>query len=104
MRPRPDLFTQIHKGIRSMLYDASARLQAADFTDRSAAVLTPMEPSRYAEWLRRMLPSLNDLELIGLLRGLKAGSPPEVVANVAGIAGKSLPPERWSGIRRAADI
>jgi hypothetical protein len=187
MTPRPDLFTQIHKGIRSMLYDASARLQAADFTDRAAsaelldrldrmlgllhehgvhedthffpplepsdrevvhlmtdehqeierkivsvraamasvlplagteaaleagarlnrtfnhfmayylrhmnheeetalpamwrafpddqllamraAVLTSMEPERYAEWLRWMLPSLNDPELIGMLRG-----------------------------------
>ena len=222
MTPRPDLFTQIHKGIRSMLYDASARLQAADFTDRAAStalldcldrtlsllhehgvhedthffpplqpsdrevvhlmtdehqeigrkmasvraamasvlplagtdaalepgarlnrtfnhftayylrhmnheeetalpamwrtfsddqllamrttVLTSIEPGRYAEWLRWTLPSLNDPELIGMFRGLKDGSPPEVVRNVAGIAEKVLPPDRWSAIKRVAGI
>lgn len=222
MAPRPDLFTQIHKGIRSMLYDAGARLQAADFTDRAAstslldrlertlsmlhehgvhedthyfpplqpsdrevvhlmadehqeigrkmasvraamasvlplagteaalepaarlnrtfnhftayylrhmnheeetalpamwrafsdeqllamrtAVLTSIEPARYAEWLGWMLPSLNDPELIGMLGGMKAGSPPEVLRNVARIAGTALQPGRWSAIRRAAGV
>lgn len=222
MIPRPDLFTQIHKGIRSMLYDAGARLQAADFTDRAAstalldrlertlgllhehgvhedmhyfpalqsserevvhlmtdehqeigrktasvraamasvlplagteaalepgarlnrtfnhfmayyqrhmnheeetalpamwrafsdeqlmamraAVLTSIEPSRYADWLRWMLPSLNDPELIGMLRGAKAGSPPEVLRNIAGIAEKVLQPDRWGAIRRTVGI
>ncbi len=32
-----DLFTPIHKGIRSMIYDLASRLQAADFTDRAAS-------------------------------------------------------------------
>ena len=222
MAPRPDLFTQIHKGIRSMFYDMGARLQAADFTDRAAstallerlertlsflhehgahedthyfpplqpsdrevvhlmtdehqeigrkiasvrtamasvlplagteaalepaarlnrtfnhfmayylrhmnheeetalpamwrafsderllamrtAVLASIEPGRYAEWLGWMLPSLNDPELIGMLRGVKAGSPPEVLRNIAGIAERALQADRWSAIKRAAGM
>jgi hypothetical protein len=40
MTSRPDLFTQIHKGIRAMLYDAGARLQSTDFSDPAAAAAT----------------------------------------------------------------
>lgn len=222
MTPRPDLFTQIHKGIRSMLYDTSARLQAADFADRAAttallerldhmlgllhdhgvhedthyfpplqpsdrevvhlmtdehqeigrkiasvraamaavlplagteaalepgarlnrtfnhfmayylrhmnheeetalpamwrafsddqllamraAVLKSIEPVRYAEWLGWMLPALNDPELIGMFRGMKSGSPPDVVRDVSRIAEKALAADRWDAVRRAAGI
>jgi hypothetical protein len=222
MAQRPDLFTQIHKGIRSMLYDTGARLQSADFTDRPvstallehldhvlgllhehgvhedthyfpplkpsdrevvhlmtdehqeigrkiasvraamasvlpvagteaalepaarlnrtfnhfmayylrhmnheeetalpalwrafsddqllamrSAVLKSIEPGRYAEWLRWMLPSLNDPELIGMFRGMKAGSPPDVVSGVSQVAERALDPARWAAVRRAAGI
>lgn len=222
MTPRPDLFTQIHKAIRWMLYDVANRLQTADFSDRAAAtavlerlerllgllhehsvheetsyfpplqaaerevvhlmteehqeagrkiasvrgavaavlplagteaglepaarlnrtfnhfmayylrhmnheeetalpamwrtftdeqllamrtaVLSSIEPGRYAEWLRWMLPSLNDPELIGMFRGLKAGSPPEAVRSAAGIAEQALAPERWSALRRILEV
>jgi hemerythrin-like domain-containing protein len=222
MTPRPDLFTQIHKGIRSMLYDAGARLQSVDFTDRAAAtalldrldqhltllhehgahedahyfpplrtderevvhlmtdehqeiqrkiasvraamaavlplagtegalepgarlnrtfnhfmayylrhmnheeetalpamwrvftdgqllamrgaVLASIPPARYAEWLRWMLPSLNDPELVVMFRGLTAGAQPEMVRDVVAVAEKALAPERWSAVRRASGL
>jgi len=34
--PREDLFTPIHKGIRSMIYELGTKLQKTDFTDVSA--------------------------------------------------------------------
>jgi hemerythrin superfamily protein len=34
--PREDLFTPIHKGIRSMIYELGTKLQKVDFTDLSA--------------------------------------------------------------------
>lgn len=34
-----DLFTPVHKGIRSMIYSLGSRVQAADFTDRAASDL-----------------------------------------------------------------
>jgi FPC/CPF motif-containing protein YcgG len=33
-----DLFTAVHKAIRSMIYDVSGRLQSADFSDRARSV------------------------------------------------------------------
>ena len=43
--PREDLFTPIHKGIRSMIYELGAKLQKADFTDLSAteAIVTQLK-------------------------------------------------------------
>ncbi len=45
MTATEDLFTPIHKAIRSMIYDIGGRLQAVDFADRAAstAVLNDME-------------------------------------------------------------
>jgi hypothetical protein len=69
-----------------------------------SAVLKSIEPGRYAEWLRWMLPSLNDPELIGMFRGMKAGSPPDVVSGVSQVAERALDPARWAAVRRAAGI
>lgn len=35
MKPKTDLFTAIHKAIRTMLYEGGKRLQATDFADRN---------------------------------------------------------------------
>jgi hypothetical protein len=45
MTATADLFTSIHKGIRSMIYDLGGRLQRTDFSDRAAttAVLADLE-------------------------------------------------------------
>jgi hypothetical protein len=42
---REDLFTPIHKGIRSMIYDLGTKLQKTDFTDVAAtnAILTQLK-------------------------------------------------------------
>lgn len=43
--PRVDIFTPIHKGIRSMIYELGAKLQLTDFTDGEAtkAILAKLE-------------------------------------------------------------
>ena len=43
--PREDLFTPIHKGIRSMIYELGTRLQKADYTNLSAteAIVTQLK-------------------------------------------------------------
>jgi Hemerythrin HHE cation binding domain len=43
--PREDIFTPIHKGIRSMIYDLGTKLQKTDFTDVAAtnAILTQLK-------------------------------------------------------------
>lgn len=44
-RSTEDLFTPIHKGIRSMIYDVAGRLATTDFADveRSKPVLADLE-------------------------------------------------------------
>jgi hypothetical protein len=43
--PREDLFTPIHKGVRSMIYELGTKLQKTDFTDLSAseAIVTQLK-------------------------------------------------------------
>jgi hypothetical protein len=43
--PREDIFTPIHKGIRSMIYELGTKLQKTDFTDVAAtnAILTQLK-------------------------------------------------------------
>src|SRR6185503_5304791 len=41
--PREDLFTPIHKGIRSMIYELGTKLQKTDFTDVSATEAIVMQ-------------------------------------------------------------
>ena len=52
MTASEDLFTPIHKGLRSMLYDLSGRLQTNDFADRAATERLAVDLEREFEAAR----------------------------------------------------
>ena len=56
-------------------------------------------PDRYKVWMNWMLKSLNNFELIGLLNGMKAGAPTQVLENVVGVAQTVIEKEKWSKIK-----
>lgn len=68
-----------------------------------STLLGSTDLGRSAVWLRWMLPSLNDQELTGMLKGLAGGSPESFLA-LFGIAEKVLPPERWERARKTVGI
>jgi hemerythrin-like domain-containing protein len=79
------------------------------FTDEEllamrAAVQTSIPPQRYAEWLKWMMPSLNDPELVGFLGAMKESAPPAVMERVLSIAGTALAAGRWQAVRARAGI
>jgi hemerythrin superfamily protein len=62
-------------------------------------IMGGMPPERLAAILRWMLPAISLQELTDMARGIRAGSPPPVVAFIGGIAADSLPAERWNTVR-----
>jgi len=64
------------------------------------ALQASIAPTRFAEWLRLMLPALNLQELIGVLGGMRAGAPPEVFESVVAL-GRETVGERWAEVERA---
>lgn len=54
--PREDLFTPIHEGVRSMIYELGTKLQRSDFTDVAAT-------DTILKQLRHNLQSANSLVL-----------------------------------------
>lgn len=56
-------------------------------------------PERYKIWLNWMLTSLNNIELISLLGGMRAGAPKHFFENVVEIAKGLIEAERWNIIQ-----
>jgi hypothetical protein len=68
------------------------------------AIMGGMPPDRLAAVLRWMLPSLNVVELTGMLGGIKASSPPQVLQFVTGIASERVDPQRWQTVKERVGI
>jgi hypothetical protein len=68
------------------------------------AIMGGMPPDRLASILRWMLPSLNVIELTGMLAGIKASSPPQVLQFVSGIAAERVDPQRWQTVKERVGI
>ena len=62
-------------------------------------IMGAMPPERLSGYLRWMLPSLTFAELMGMMTGVKHGSPPEVLKFVAGIGEANVDPARWTAVR-----
>lgn len=60
-----------------------------------SAVMGAMPPERMAATLAWMLPSLNVMELTGMLMGAKAGTPPEAFQRLVGLAQRTVGADRW---------
>ena len=82
------------------------REQFTDVQQRAmrAAIMGAMGPDRLAATLGWMFPSLNAGELTGMLVGAKASSPPEVFQRIAGLAAKTVAPERWQIVKQRIGI
>lgn len=63
-----------------------------------------MQPERYKIWLNWMLKSLNNSELIGLLGGMKAGTPPYIFQNVIDVASSVINNQRFKKIQEAIEF
>ena len=63
-----------------------------------------MPPERYADFLRLMLPSANNFELVSVLTAMKASAPPPALQAVVTLAADLLPPARVTLIRERAGV
>lgn len=62
-------------------------------------IQTKIPPERYKIWLNWMLSSLNNIELTGLLGGMKASAPAHIFENVINTAQSVIENERWLKIK-----
>lgn len=62
-------------------------------------IQTKIPPERYRVWLDWMLRSMNNLELTGLLGGMKVSAPQHIFDNVTSAAEKIIDPARWQIIK-----
>lgn len=63
-----------------------------------------MPPERYADFLRLMLPSANNFELVSVLTAMKASAPPPALQALVTLAEHLLPPARVTLIRERAGV
>jgi hypothetical protein len=68
------------------------------------AIIGGMPRDQLASLLRWMLPSLNVLELTGMLQGIKASSPPQVIQFISSIAAERVDPQRWQSVKERVGI
>lgn len=61
-------------------------------------------PEIYNVWMQYMFPSLTNIELAGILKGMKAGAPVEIFERTSGLAKEMVGNERWYRIAREAEI
>jgi hemerythrin-like domain-containing protein len=84
--------------------DANQTLWAAktdaQLVELRGSIQADIPPTRFAEWLAAMMPSMNRAELVGMLGGVKKAAPPEVYERVRAIAEKNLG-DRWAAIAEA---
>ncbi len=69
-----------------------------------AAIIAEMEPDVLFQWLGWMFKGLNRAELVGMLRGAKAGMPPEALEAVRGLGAASMEPAAWQTVRQQAGL
>ena len=79
------------------------------FTDEqiigmNTAITKNLSPERMAQWMGWMLPSLNINELVGMLAGLKKGTPAPAFENMARLAEKVLGEDRWQAVKSRAGL
>jgi len=60
-------------------------------------VMGKMTPERRGQWFRWMLPSLSQVQLVGMLSGMRATMPPPAFEGLRGAVGPILG-ERWTSI------
>lgn len=67
-------------------------------------IQSKIPPERYRIWLDWMLKSLNNVELAGLLGGMKASAPQQVFNNLISTAEKIIEPERWQVLKKRISL
>jgi len=67
-------------------------------------IQSSIPPDEYKVWMQYMLPSLNNLELTGLFKGLKLTAPAEVLERMTVIAEELIGSERFEKIKREAEL
>jgi hypothetical protein len=68
------------------------------------SIQNSMPPERYADFLRLMLPSANNFELVSVLTAMKASAPPPALQSLVTLAEHLLPPARVTLIRERAGV
>ncbi len=67
-------------------------------------IMGGMPPDRLALIFRWMFPSLNVNELTAMLRGAKAGAPPQLIQLASRIAAERVDPQRWRVVKERVGI
>ncbi len=62
------------------------------------------DPGRYREWLRWMFASQTESELVTLFSGVKSSAPPDILAQMTGVASQTLGDSRWGSVRTRAGL
>lgn len=68
------------------------------------AIIAEMDPDQLFQWLGWMFKGLNRVELVGMLRGAKAGMPPEALEAVRGLGAATMEPAAWQMVRDQAGL
>jgi hypothetical protein len=68
------------------------------------SIQSNMPPERYGDFLRLMLPSANNFELVSVLTTMKASAPPPALQGLVSLAAELLPPARVTLIRERAGV
>ena len=68
------------------------------------AIIAEMDPDTLFQWLGWMFKGLNRVELVGMLRGAKAGMPPEALEAVRGLGAAIMEPGAWQAVREQAGL
>jgi hypothetical protein len=67
-------------------------------------IIAEMDPDMLFQWLGWMFKGLNRVELVGMLRGAKAGMPPEALEAVWELGTASMEPAAWQAVREQAGL
>ena len=67
-------------------------------------IIAEMDPDLLFQWLGWMFKGLNRVELVGMLRGAKAGMPPEALEAVRGLGAATMEPAAWQAVREQAGL
>ena len=62
-------------------------------------IMGSVAPQQMGEWLGVICSSLNADELTGMLGGMKATAPPQVVEGMLKLAEQAMPTDTWQKVR-----
>jgi hypothetical protein len=68
------------------------------------AIIAEMDPDILFQWLGWMFKGLNRAELVGMLRGAKAGMPPDALEAVRGLGAATMQPAAWQVVREQSGL